>query len=252
MFVRVKAESQKTDRAIIGVNLGKNKLSTSAEEDYVAGVRKFGPVADYLVINISSPNTPGLRSLQGKVALEELIGRVVEARNSLGLEKRPPLLLKVAPDLSEQEKKDIATVILKEKVAKRCSSFLGLFYNPLSISKCRVDGIIVCNTTVARPAGLKSSHKEETGGLSGQPLKDISTQCVKDFYRLTHGRIPIIGVGGVSSGQDAFEKIQAGASLVQLYSSFALEGPPVVRRIKRELDDILRYITHTFSLMIQC
>nr|CAG4641815.1 EOG090X08P9 [Eurycercus lamellatus] len=217
---RVKAEIKKEDRAIIGVNLGKNKLSSSAVEDYVAGVKKFGPVADYLVINVSSPNTPGLRALQQKSELEDLIGHVVEARNKLELAKRPPLLLKVAPDLNDQEKEDIASVVLQER--------------------CRVDGIIVTNTTVSRPANLRSRHKEEVGGLSGLPLKDMSTQCVRDFYRLTGGRIPIIGVGGVASGQDAFDKIQAGASLVQLYSSFAFQGPPVVRRIKRELDDLLK------------
>ena len=98
----------------------------------------------------------------------------------------------------------------------------------------------MCNTTVSRPSDLQSVNKSETGGLSGLPLKDISTQCVKDFYRLTKGQVPIIGVGGVTSGQDAFEKIQAGASLVQLYTSFAFHGPPLVRKIKRELDDILR------------
>ena len=117
-------------------------------------------------------------------------------------------------------------------------SFYSTFLK--SVFQCRVDGIIVCNTTVSRPSDLQSVHKIEIGGLSGLPLKDISTQCIKDFYRLTNGQIPIIGVGGVASGQDAFEKIQAGASLVQLYTSFAFHGPPVVRRIKRELDDILR------------
>ena len=109
-------------------------------------------------------------------------------------------------------------------------------------SQCKVDGLIVSNTTTSRPIDLKSSHKTETGGLSGQPLKDLSTKCVSDFYRLTGGKVPIIGVGGVASGQDAFEKIQAGASLVQLYSAMAIQGPTVVRRIKRELEDILKYI----------
>lgn len=100
----------------------------------------------------------------------------------------------------------------------------------------------MCNTTTSRPSDLKSQCKDEIGGLSGQPLKDISTRCIRDFYRLTNGQIPIIGVGGISSGQDAYEKILAGASLVQLYTSFALQGPPVVRRIKRELDEILRFV----------
>nr|CAG4637134.1 EOG090X08P9 [Ceriodaphnia reticulata]SVE73024.1 EOG090X08P9 [Ceriodaphnia reticulata] len=220
VYGRVKLESEKQERAVIGVNLGKNKLTPVAAEDYVAGVKKFGEIADYLVINVSSPNTPGLRGLQQKAELENLITLVVEARNNLSVSKLPPLLLKIAPDLSQEEKKDIADVVLKDK--------------------CRVDGIIVCNTTISRPSDLKSECKSEAGGLSGQPLKDISTRCIRDFYRLTGGRIPIIGVGGVASGQDAYEKILAGASLVQLYTSFAFQGPPVVRRIKRELDEILR------------
>nr|SVE76473.1 EOG090X08P9 [Daphnia longispina] len=221
VYSRVKLEGQKQERAIIGVNLGKNKLSSMDDvADYVDGVKKFGAIADYLVINVSSPNTVGLRGLQQKAELENLISCVLEARNKLSIPKLPPLLLKVAPDLNEDEKKDIATVILKEQ--------------------CRVDGIIVCNTTISRPSDLKSEFKDQTGGLSGQPLKDISTRCIGDFYRLTGGRIPIVGVGGVASGQDAFEKILAGASLVQLYTSFAFHGPPVVRRIKRELDEILR------------
>ena len=103
-----------------------------------------------------------------------------------------------------------------------------------------MDGLIVSNTTISRPESLQSSHQQENGGLSGQPLKEISTQCVKEVYRLTRGEIPIIGVGGISNGQDAFDKIHAGASLVQLYTSFAFEGPPVVRKIKRELDEIIK------------
>nr|CAG4643312.1 EOG090X08P9 [Ilyocryptus agilis] len=219
---RVKAECVRQDRPIIGVNLGKNKLSESAADDYVSGVAKFGSVADYLVINVSSPNTPGLRGLQRKAELEELIGRTIEARNvqSVTTTRRTPLLLKVAPDLSEEEKKVIANVILQDKF--------------------RVDGIIVCNTTVSRPSDLKSCHKSETGGLSGQPLRDMSTQCIKDFYRLTRGTIPIVGVGGIASGQDAFDKIRAGASLVQLYTSFAFQGPPIVPKIKAELDALLK------------
>nr|CAG4650270.1 EOG090X08P9 [Sida crystallina] len=222
---RVKEEINRQDRGLIGVNLGKNKTSENAAEDYVAGVQQFGLLADYLVINVSSPNTPGLRSLQNKDELEKLISKVVEARNSLDRLPRPPLLLKIAPDLTDEEKKDIVDVISSEK--------------------CRIDGLIVSNTTVSRPEHLISRNCSETGGLSGQPLKDMSTQCVRDMYRLTQGRVPIIGVGGIASGQDAFEKFQAGASLVQLYTAMTLEGPPVVRRIKRELDDILR--SHGYS-----
>nr|CAG4648022.1 EOG090X08P9 [Moina brachiata]SVE93093.1 EOG090X08P9 [Moina brachiata] len=225
VYQRVNEEVKKPDRAIIGINLGKNKTSPNAVEDYVDGVQKFGAIADYLVINVSSPNTPGLRGLQQKDELETLISNVLNARNNLKKAILPPLLLKVSPDLSDSEKQDIANVITKEN--------------------CRIDGLIVTNTTISRPNSLSSKHRTETGGLSGQPLKDLSTKCVGEFYRLTGGRIPIIGVGGVASGQDAFEKIQAGASLVQLYSALAIEGPTVVRRIKRELDDILK--THGYQ-----
>lgn len=131
IYSRVKLENDKEKRAIIGVNLGKNKLSPVAAEDYVAGVKKFGQVADYLVINVSSPNTPGLRGLQQKAELENLISLVVEARNSLNLTKLPPLLLKIAPDLSQEEKKDIANVVLQDKVCCLfcCDTFIPVWYN---------------------------------------------------------------------------------------------------------------------------
>nr|CAG4638549.1 EOG090X08P9 [Cyclestheria hislopi] len=220
VYDRVKKEFEKTCRPIVGVNLGKNKSSENAIDDYVKGVNTFGNVADYLVINISSPNTPGLRTLQRRNELETLISKVLLARNNLNLSKRPPLLLKIAPDLSQDEMKDIAAVILQEN--------------------CRVDGIIISNTTISRPDSLQSPLKNEIGGLSGEPLKDISTQCVKQMYQLTQGKIPIIGVGGISNGQDAYDKIKAGASLVQLYTGFAYHGPPVVRKIKQELDSIIK------------
>lgn len=188
-------------------------------------MEKFGPLADYLVINVSSPNTPGLRSMQGKQHLEELVEKVSQVRKNIHSERKPPLLVKIAPDLTEQDKKDITDVVLKVPG--------------------RVDGLVVTNTTISRPASLKSKYKEETGGLSGEPLKQMSTQCVKDMYTLTKGKIPIIGVGGVASGQDAYDKIRAGASLVQLYSALVYQGPPVVKRIKRELGELL--IRDSFS-----
>lgn len=208
----------------IGVNLGKNKTSSDPVADYVQGVEQFSDVADYIVVNVSSPNTPGLRGLQKSGHLETLISAVVHARDKQ-VEKHKerkhlPILLKVAPDLTEEEKKDIADVIRKEK--------------------CRIDGLIVSNTTVSRPDSLLSENKKETGGLSGRPLRDLATSTVSDFYRLTNGSVPIIGVGGISSGQDAYEKIRAGASLVQIYTSFVYHGPPVVKKIKRELGEVLR------------
>ncbi|XP_066150471.1 dihydroorotate dehydrogenase (quinone), mitochondrial [Euwallacea fornicatus] len=201
---------------IVGVNLGKNKTSDNAVKDYVEGIEKFGVIADYLVINISSPNTPNLRALQNKENLETLLKAVVEAKNRLG-EPKPPLLLKLAPDLNYEEKKDIAEIIKRKD--------------------CKVDGLIVCNTTVERPM-LISQHKNEQGGLSGVPLKNTSTQMIKDMSRLTNG-ILIIGVGGVSSGKDAYEKIKAGASLIQIYSALIYDGPPLVAQIKKELADLV-------------
>ncbi|XP_077983112.1 dihydroorotate dehydrogenase (quinone), mitochondrial-like [Glandiceps talaboti] len=205
---------------LLGINLGKNKESTDAVGDYVKGVKKLGPLADYIVINISSPNTPGLRKMQGKQQLQELIEKVLEARNHLQQPTKPIVLIKIAPDLSVTDKEDIASVIMDEKL--------------------RVDGLIVSNTTVSRPESLLSPEKTETGGLSGPPLKEMATDTVKDMYKLTQGQLPIIGVGGVSNGDDAYQKIRAGASLVQLYSALAYDGPPVVKRIKKELEQLLR------------
>lgn len=205
---------------IIGVNLGKNKNSDDPVRDYVDGIKKFGDVADYLVINISSPNTPGLRSWQKKEHLEELLVKLVAARNELRGASKPPLLLKLAPDLTQEERKDIADV-LKNK-------------------KCHVDGLVISNTTVKRMPNLSDRQAAEKGGLSGRPLTDLSTALIADMYRLTEGKLPIIGVGGVFSGKDAYDKIKAGASLVQLYTSFIYHGPPRVSRVKRELDELIR------------
>jgi dihydroorotate dehydrogenase len=201
----------------VGVNVGKNK-DTSEEDaaaDYALAVRELGEHADYLVINVSSPNTPGLRALQGKAQLRALLGPVLAARDDLVF--RAPVLLKIAPDLSETDKADIAEVALE----------LGL------------DGLIVSNTTVERPDNLRSEHAGEKGGLSGRPLREMSTQVLADMYRLTGGRIMLVGVGGVESGQDAYDKIRAGASFVQLYSALVYDGPWLVHHVKRELAALL-------------
>ncbi|KAI8759447.1 dihydroorotate dehydrogenase (quinone), mitochondrial isoform X3 [Biomphalaria glabrata] len=213
-------EQTPTDNGVLGVNLGKNKQTENAVEDYVKGVKKFGPIADYLVINVSSPNTPGLRDMQRQEELSRLLEKVVEERNKLTFNPKPPLLIKIAPDLSEEEKRDIADVITRPK--------------------SHVDGLIVSNTTVARPDSLVSKNKEEVGGLSGAPLKDKSLETIRDMYRLTNGQVPIVGVGGISNGQDAYSKVKAGASLIQLYTALIYQGPPVISKIKRELDDLLR------------
>jgi dihydroorotate dehydrogenase len=167
------------------------------------------------VINVSSPNTPGLRALQSRDALAALIGAVLEAR--AGLTRRPPLLLKIAPDLTDTDRQDIAEVALAS----------GL------------DGLIVSNTTIARPPSLDPRFAQETGGLSGRPLFQPATEILRDLYRRTGGRLPIIGVGGIASAADAYAKIRAGASLVQIYSALVFEGPGLVRRIKDDLAALL-------------
>ncbi|WP_119167566.1 quinone-dependent dihydroorotate dehydrogenase [Algihabitans albus] len=197
---------------VLGVNLGKNKQG-EARADYGAGTRALAPHADYLVINVSSPNTPGLRALQGRAELEGLIAAV---RAELP-DPPPPLVLKIAPDLTEADKRDIAEVALAS-----------------------LDGLIVSNTTLARPESLDDEQRQESGGLSGRPLFDPSTRLLAEMYRLTEERIPLIGVGGVEDGATAYAKIRAGASLVQLYTALIYQGPDLVRRIKRELADLLK------------
>ncbi|KAK9499182.1 hypothetical protein O3M35_003681 [Rhynocoris fuscipes] len=204
---------------IVGVNLGKNKDSKDPINDYVKGIKLFGKLADYLVINISSPNTPGLRDWQKKEHLEKLLTAVVSTRDSLPL-PRPPLLLKLAPDLSDSERKDVAKLV----------------QNP----KCQVDGLIISNTTTERNDDLQGEHVLEPGGLSGKPIADTSTKMIAQMYSLTKGQIPIIGVGGVFDGDDALAKIKAGASLIQMYTAFIYHGPPRVTRIKKELAEKLK------------
>ena len=200
----------------VGVNLGKNADSADAAADFAAGAEAFAGTADYLVVNVSSPNTPGLRALQDRDQLTRLLDAVQGALAGAAPDP-PPLLLKVAPDLTDGDKRDIAEVALEK----------GL------------DGLIATNTTIERPAGLQDRHRSETGGLSGRPLFEPSTRVLADFYRLTQGRLPLIGVGGVSSGADAYAKIRAGASLVQLYTALVFDGPGLVNRIKKELSGLL-------------
>lgn len=218
VYNRLKDRVTEQDNCLLGINLGKNKSSTDPISDYTQGVEKFSRLADYLVVNISSPNTPGLRDLQGKQKLQNLLDKVIERRDEM--EVRKPLLVKIAPDLTDRDKEDIAAVVTSRK---------GY-----------VNGLIISNTTVRRPPSLKNPNKTEEGGLSGPPVRDMSTKTIADMYRLTNGSIPIIGVGGVSSGQEAYKKIRSGASLVQLYTALVYEGPPVVKKIKRELEELLR------------
>lgn len=199
----------------LGINIGANKDSADRIGDYVAGIERLWPLADFFTVNISSPNTPGLRDLQSRDLLAELVGRVVAARDAKP--RRVPLLLKIAPDLDDRDLADIAA---------RAEGH-GL------------DGFVVSNTTLAREK-LRSPARGEAGGLSGAPLFARSTALLADMHRATGGGLTLVGVGGVASGADARAKIAAGASLVELYTALVYEGPGLIARIKRELADILR------------
>jgi dihydroorotate dehydrogenase len=208
--------SRRVRSGIVGVNLGKNRDTEDAAGDYAEGIRRTAGLADYLVVNVSSPNTPGLRELQHRAALTALLHRLLELRGKTGY--RVPLLLKIAPDLTPEECKDIAQVALETGI----------------------DGLIASNTTVERPPGLVSRYAGEAGGLSGRPLFVRSTALLADLYRLTQGRLPLIGVGGIMSAEDAYAKIRAGASLVQLYTALVFAGPDLVTQIKSGLASLLQ------------
>lgn len=207
-------------RRPLGVNLGRNKDTPNerAADDYLAGLRRLYRHADYFVINVSSPNTPGLRELQNREALRDLLAAVqAEAAALAGSGRAKPVLLKIAPDLSDAQLEDVVAIARETAVS----------------------GLIATNTTVARPP-LRTREVPAEGGLSGPPLRARSTAVVADLYRLTRGGIPLIGVGGVASGADAYEKIRAGASLVQLYTGLVYEGPGLPGRIAAELAALLR------------
>jgi dihydroorotate dehydrogenase len=191
----------------IGINIGANKDSEDRVADYVAAMERLAPLADYVTVNISSPNTPGLRALQDKGALVDLLMRVKAAAPA-----GKPVFLKVAPDLEPADIDDIAEAVVAH----------------------RIDALIVSNTTISRPE-LKSRHAGETGGLSGEPLRNLAQQRLVDFRKAMGGALPLIGVGGISTAQDAYARIRAGASLVQLYSALVYEGPMLARRINKGL-----------------
>jgi dihydroorotate dehydrogenase len=194
---------------LVGVNIGANKDSADRAADYFAGVAAMSGVADYLTVNISSPNTPGLRDLQDEGALDALLAPVMERRRS-------PVFLKVAPDLEPGQIDAIAKVAIGRKV----------------------DALIVANTTIGRPA-LISRHRDEAGGLSGAPLKGLALARLRDFRRATGGALPLIAAGGIENGVDAFERIRAGASVVQLYTALVYRGPGLVKEINAELRRLL-------------
>ena len=199
---------------IVGINIGANKDSADRIADYVLGFETLAALAAYVTVNVSSPNTPGLRGLQNRDELTRLLNALIETRAKKPLSV--PILLKIAPDLDSHALDEIADVV-------RTSG---------------IEGLIVSNTTLARPP-LRSAHAGETGGLSGKPLFAPSTQILGEMHRRLNGAVTLVGVGGIASGEDAYAKIRAGASLVQLYSALVFEGPGLVARIKRELLDCL-------------
>jgi dihydroorotate dehydrogenase len=196
-------------QGFVGVNVGANKDSTDRAADYVTCAAALAPYSDYLVCNVSSPNTPGLRNLQGRAQLGDLLKRVQDAIAATPV----PLVVKIAPDATDDDLDDIVAV---------CRDL-------------RMDGIIVGNTTLSRPASLRSARRGEVGGLSGEPLTALSTEVLAKTAQRVERQFPLLGAGGVGSGADAYAKIRAGATLVQLYSMLVYEGPPLVRRIKDEL-----------------
>ncbi|MDD3181869.1 MAG: quinone-dependent dihydroorotate dehydrogenase [Alphaproteobacteria bacterium] len=200
----------------LGINISKNKDTTDDVADYITCFEKVAAYAHYVTINISSPNTPGLRGLQERERMAEVLKGVTDARDRLA--PNLPVLVKIAPDLTDEQQADIAAVVKESKI----------------------QGLVVSNTTLARPSTIPDDLAKEDGGLSGPPLFGPSTRLLSTMYKSTEGKIPLIGCGGVSSGEDAYLKIRAGASLVQVYTALIFEGPLVVQRIKRELAQCLR------------
>lgn len=204
----------------LGVNIGKNKDTEDMLSDYLLLLAKFYTKASYITVNISSPNLKNLRDLQGGEKLDPFLSEVMRKKNELNerYKKNVPIFLKIAPDLTLEEQEKIAEIALKNKV----------------------DGLIISNTTIFRDPNLKNKNAAEIGGLSGKPLLEKSNQVLKNIYKLTEGKIPLIGVGGISSAVDVYEKIKCGASLVQIYSAFIYEGFGLVERVKKDLSKMIK------------
>lgn len=199
---------------VVGANLGANKDTEDKAADYVAGLKRLKGLADYVTVNVSSPNTPGLRDLQGRAAMDDLLGRLAEARAG----DPTPVFLKIAPDLTAAE--------------------IGLIVE--AALDHGVDALIVANTTLDRPESLRSRHRNEAGGLSGAPLKPRARAALRAAAEAAGGRLPLIAVGGIDSGAEAYDRLRAGASAVQIYSALVFEGPGLIGRIKRDLAARLR------------
>ena len=205
-------------KGIVGINIGKNKNSSNYIDDYSYCLEKLGPLAHYVTINVSSPNTPGLRDIQNRGQIEKLVEELKIKKNKLPILENIPIFFKISPDLNEEQIRDIALMSLANNV----------------------DGLVLSNSTLDRPKTLISDFKNEIGGLSGKPLFLKSTLILKKMYKLTNGQIPLIGVGGVSNGLECYEKIKSGASLVQLYSALTYEGPSIIIKILSELINLLK------------
>jgi dihydroorotate dehydrogenase len=215
--VRARLALRRPEWGLIGANVGANRHAADPVADYVSCLRGLYPLVDYVTVNVSSPNTPGLRRLQHGSELETLLAALTAARRELAGGTAKPIMLKIAPDLEPDEERTIAATALA----------------------AGIDGLIVANTTLARPAGLRSRQRDEAGGLSGVPLFGASTGQLKRIHRLTGGRLPLVGVGGIASGADAYGKIRAGASALQLYTALIYQGPGVISRVLAELAALL-------------
>lgn len=205
-------------KGIVGLNIGMNKSQTEPAKDYGVLIKTLAPLADYITINISSPNTPGLRDLQKREPLTALLNAVKEEREKACGAHPPPILLKLAPDLDEAQCEELVETVMDSGI----------------------EGLILANTTLDRPDYLPEEFRGRKGGLSGAPLTQKSTDIIGRFYKLTGGKLPIVGVGGISSGAQAYEKIKAGASLVQLYSGLVFKGPAVAHSINQDLLELLK------------
>ena len=205
-------------KGIVGINIGKNKNTDNYLEDYSYCLEKLGPLAHYVTINISSPNTPGLRDLQNRGQIENLVQGLKNKKNSQSSLTNTPIFFKIAPDIGDEQLRDIALISLATNI----------------------DGLIISNSTIDRPVILKSSFKDEIGGLTGKPLFIKSTLILKKMFTLTNGQIPLIGVGGISSGLECYEKIKSGASLTQIYTALIYKGPNIINNILSELESYLK------------
>ncbi len=214
----IKYQKSYLNNKIVGVNIGKNKNSRQAIDDYLIGLEELGDLASYITINISSPNTEGLRDLQLRGKIEKLIKKIIDKRDEIKKINTKPILIKISPDLNEDQLRDIALISLANNI----------------------DGLILTNSTIKRYDNLISINKEKKGGLSGKPLYDDSNLVLKKMYELTNGQIPLIGVGGISSGRDCYDKIKSGASLVQLYTALVYSGPNLINSMKGDLIDLIK------------